>query len=286
VLVVTVALLIGGLRWYVFLRAGEVRTSVPQCLRAYGIGMFANNFLPTGFGGDVARGFVIAPAAPSKTRAFASIVVDRVTAFGCLLVLAWLTVALAPAVVPTSLLDLLAIATGAGVVAMSALAFAAYRGSRPSGDTSLRRLDRILVQAWPVVGGGSRMRRVLGVTTFLGLLYQGTIVLATWILARSIDLDVSYAVLAVVTPLVIVATLAPISIAGFGVREVGYVALLAEAGVSASDATLLSLMNVAALAIATLPGAVAMLVPAGQNGRRPVDAKRGVEVETFDAARR
>jgi glycosyltransferase 2 family protein len=259
---------------------------VPQSLRAYGIGMFANNFLPTGFGGDVARGLVIAPAAPSKTRAFASIVVDRVTAFGCLLLLAWLAVPLAPAVVPSSLLDLLAIVTSASVVAISALAFAAYRGTRPGGDTSLRRLNRILAQAWPVVGGGSKMRWVLGVTTSLGLLYQGTIVLATWILARAVDLDVSYAVLAVVTPLVILATLAPISIAGFGVREVGYVALLAEAGVSAPDATLLSLMNVAALAIATLPGAVAILLPVGRLRRRSVEANQGAEVETLDAPRR
>jgi hypothetical protein len=184
------------------------------------------------------------------------------------------------------LLGLLAIVTSAGAVAMSALVFAAYRGSRPAAATPLRRLNRLLAQVWPVLGGGSKTRWVLGVTTLLGLLYQGIIVLATWILARAIDLDVSFAVLAVVTPLVIVATLVPISIAGFGVREVGYVALLAEAGVSAPDATLLSLMNVAALAIATLPGAVAILLPVGRLRRRSVEANQGAEVETLDAPRR
>jgi hypothetical protein len=62
--------------------------------------------------------------------------------------------------------------------------------------------------------------------------------------------------------------------------------LLAEAGVSAPDATLLSLMNVAALAIATLPGAVAILLPVGRLRRRSVEANQGAEVETLDAPRR
>ena len=46
--------------------------------------MFANNFLPTGFGGDAARALVIARAAPSTARAVASVVVDRFTALACL----------------------------------------------------------------------------------------------------------------------------------------------------------------------------------------------------------
>lgn len=285
VLVVAAALVIGGVRWHVFLRAGEVRTSVLQTLRAYGIGMFANNFLPTGFGGDVARAFVIAPSGPSRGRAFTSVVVDRITALGCLLLVAWLAVALSPATVPGSLLGVLAIATGAGLAAAATLALAALRGSRMGAGTVSRQLNALLGHVWPAIDGRARVRNVLGLTTLLGLIYQGTMVLASWILARAIDLDVSFALLAVVTPLVIISTLVPISIAGFGVREVGYVALLAEAGVSAPDATLLSLLNAVALAIATLPGAVALLLP-GPHRRPVVEAQRNVAVETLDHARR
>jgi hypothetical protein len=112
-------------------------------------------------------------------------------------------------------------------------------------------------------------------------------VLASWILARAIDLDLSFSLLAVVSPLVIVATLIPISIAGFGVREGGYVALLATAGVSAPDATLLSLLSVATLAIATLPGAVALLLPsAGRRHRPRSEPQPGEHAEPIDAAPR
>jgi hypothetical protein len=63
-----------------------------------------------------------------------------------------------------------------------------------------------------------------------------------------------------VLPLVLFATIIPISIAGFGVREGAFVALLGEAGVSSADAVLLSLATVASLAIASLPGGVLMIV--------------------------
>ena len=286
VLVVEVALVIGGLRWHVFLRAGEVQTTVPQTLRAYGIGMFANNFLPTGFGGDAARAVVIAPAAPSMARAVASVVVDRITALACLVIVAWLAVAVAPDDVPGSLVGLLGAMTLVGVALALALTLVARRGRLPGAGT-FRRLNRPLAEMWKAVGGRKAARSVLARTTLLGLLYQGMMVLASWILARAIDLDLSFSLLAVVSPLVIVATLIPISIAGFGVREGGYVALLATAGVSAPDATLLSLLSVAALAIATLPGAVALLLPsAGRRHRPRSEPQSGEHAEPIDAAPR
>ena len=79
------------------------------------------------------------------------------------------------------------------------------------------------------------------------------------LIALSISLDVSFAVLGVTLPLVLVITV-PVSIGGFGVREGSYVLLLSYAGVSATDATLFSLLSAAAFALASLPGALALLV--------------------------
>ncbi len=47
----------------------------------------------------------------------------------------------------------------------------------------------------------------------------------------------------------------PISIGGFGVREGSYVVLLGGASISATDATLISVLSIAALFVASLPGA-------------------------------
>jgi hypothetical protein len=80
------------------------------------------------------------------------------------------------------------------------------------------------------------------------------------VLSESLGLDIDPELIAVVLPLVLFATVVPISIAGFGVREGAFVALLGEAGVSSGDAVLLSLATVASVAIASLPGGVLMIV--------------------------
>jgi hypothetical protein len=72
--------------------------------------------------------------------------------------------------------------------------------------------------------------------------------------------------MAVATPLILLISLMPISIAGFGVREGGMVLVLGAAHVSATDATVISLTGVVAVMIATLPGGIALLLP----GPRPV----------------
>jgi len=74
-------------------------------------------------------------------------------------------------------------------------------------------------------------------------------------LARAIGVHLPFATAAVTLALVTVVTLIPISIGGFGVREGTYVVLLGAASVGATDATLISLLSVAVLFLASLPGA-------------------------------
>jgi hypothetical protein len=101
---------------------------------------------------------------------------------------------------------------------------------------------------------------MLAVVALLGLAFQVLTVFALWMVARAIDVHASFSLLVVVAPLVLAITLVPISIAGFGVRQGGWCFSLGAAGYSATEATLLSLMGVAALVVASLPGAAAMLL--------------------------
>ena len=94
----------------------------------------------------------------------------------------------------------------------------------------------------------------------LAVAFQILMIAATWVLSESLALGIDPELIAVVLPLVLFATIVPISIAGFGVREGAFVALLGEAGVSSGDAVLLSLATVVSVAIASLPGGVLMIV--------------------------
>ena len=101
--------------------------------------------------------------------------------------------------------------------------------------------------------------RPLGRTVLIGLGFQGLVYRSAWLVARSISLDVPFAVIGAVLAPVLILSTAPVSIGGFGVREGSYVLLLGYAGVSATDATLFSLLLAATFAIASLPGALALL---------------------------
>ena len=80
-----------------------------------------------------------------------------------------------------------------------------------------------------------------------------------WLLASAIALDLAYAVAAVTLPPVLLVAALPISIAGYGVREGSYVLLLGHVGVSATDATLFSLLAGISFAIASLAGGLALV---------------------------
>ena len=88
-------------------------------------------------------------------------------------------------------------------------------------------------------------------------------------MARAVGLDLPFSLMAVAMPLILLISLMPISIAGFGVREGGMIFVLGAAGVSATDATVISLTGVVAVMLATLPGGIAMLLP----GPKPVPEK-------------
>jgi hypothetical protein len=96
-----------------------------------------------------------------------------------------------------------------------------------------------------------------------------------WLIAESLGLGLDPAELTVVVPPVLLAALLPISIAGFGVREGAFVVLLAEFGVSSADATLLSLLSVAAVVVASIPGGLA--IAAGRELRRSSAQLVGVD---------
>lgn len=268
------ALVVGAERWHVLLHAAEVRSPRWQTLRAYAIGVFSNSFLPTGFGGDAARAWIVGRSRAAMTRAATSVVVDRLTSICCLGVVAWGATALAPGSVPEELVAALGVASGAAL-----LGFAVLLVGVRSGHGIARRLparvQRVARETRDTLVAYAKDRWLIAAALVLGVIFQLLMVTAAWFLAKAIELEVAYAVIAVVTPVVLVATLLPISVAGFGVREGSYAVLLATVGVSTTDATLLSLLTFAALAVSSLPGALALLARGGDLERRPRPSASG-----------
>jgi glycosyltransferase 2 family protein len=253
---VCVALLVGALRWHALLHGANIPTRPGETLRAYGIGIFSNNFLPTAFGGDGVRAWIVGRSGRPLARALTSVFADRAVALAALFALGWVGVALSSVVVPRQLATPFVVATAAGILA-GVVGVVVLRGR------GLSRLLPTVLRPWASeVAATLRAygldRRLQVEALVLSLIFQVLMVTALWTLSEALQLDISPEILAITMPLVLIATLMPVSVAGFGVREGAYVVLLGEVGVSAGDATLLSLFSIASLAIASLPGGFAL----------------------------
>jgi uncharacterized protein (TIRG00374 family) len=251
---------VGALRWYLLLKGAGLEPGPLHALRAFMIGVFSNNFLPTSFGGDVARALIIARSGPRLVKALTSVAVDRLTSIWCLLAVSWVAIPTESGVVPRSLvLALLAMTLGGSAIMLGVFALAMRGGQRLARHLPERVVSwasQIRATLWLY----ARQVKTLAWASLLGVAYQALAVTAVWAIAKAINLHLPYALAAVTAPLVLAITLIPISLAGFGVREGGMVLVLGAANYSATDATLLSLIGVVALVLSTLPGAIAILL--------------------------
>jgi uncharacterized protein (TIRG00374 family) len=278
-LLIALALIVGALRWHLLLHGARLPTTAAETARAYWIGTFSNNFLPTGYGGDAVRSWLVGRSGKPLARAFTSVAVDRGAALVALFALGWFGLAVAP-IDPGDLVTPFLIASLAAVVLTAALLITLRRRGlgrflpdliRPSASEVAETL-RVY----------ARSHRLQVETILLSLGYQVISIGSLWCLAEALGLGISPAILAVVAPLVLITTLIPVSVAGFGVREGTYVLLLGQVGVSSGDATLLSLFSVVALAIASLPGGVAIAL--GQGGEfRQISAASHMTADTHAA---
>ena len=247
---------IASVRWHALLEAADVPVTQRASLRAYLIGMFANNLLPSGYGGDAVRAWVVSGTGKPLARSLTSVIADRVSALLCLLAIAWIACVFKADEIPGTVVLLLGISTALlGAVGVVALVIARRRG--------LGRFLPDAVRPWAsevagVIRAYEGDRRLIALVLALGIAYQAVVLTGFWLIAEALGLGLDPAVLAIVVPPALIVALLPISVAGFGVREGAFVVLLGEFGVSAADATLLSLLAVAAVAIASAPGGVAI----------------------------
>jgi uncharacterized protein (TIRG00374 family) len=252
---VVAALTIGALRWRRLLTAAEVPLSLRSLARVYSVATFSGTFLPTAVGGDVTRALLVTRRGALLTRVVMTIVVDRLGGLVGLLGSAWIAFSLQSTTVPAGAQIFLAWVTGVVVVGSLLLAVAVHRGSRllrtliPARLTSMARETRALIRRY------ASDRETLAIVLVSSLVYQALISLQLVMLARAIDVHLPFATAAVTLALVTIVTLIPISIGGFGVREGSYVVLLGGASIGPTDATLISLLSVATLFLASLPGA-------------------------------
>ena len=192
-------ILVRSLRWRWLLDAAGARVPFRRVVYLYFIGSFFNTFLPTGFGGDVVRVLEIGPGATSD-QAAGTALVDRLTGFIILFVLALVTLPFSYRLLPANLTWIIT-AMALAVLAGSALLFEGRLLRRLTGW--LPRSASLAGDAWigktySVITACGR-RGVLG-ALFWSLVFNLLQVFANVLVARALGVTVSAWVFFMIVP--------------------------------------------------------------------------------------
>ncbi|MEI6437454.1 MAG: lysylphosphatidylglycerol synthase transmembrane domain-containing protein [Candidatus Omnitrophota bacterium] len=253
-------------RWALLMKALNLKASWSTTFRYFFIGLFCNLFLPTSIGGDVVKAIGMSRSVGNKAKVFASVVLDRLSGFGGLVVLALLAylfghqVIDAPAVmIPVISLSLLSLVVGfmlfhEKVYTLCYKIFSPF----PKVHHALMDMhaDVVLMKA--------RKRTAFGCVALSALL-QVMGAYMYYLIAIALGQHVSLMYFLVVAPIVCAVTFLP-SIGGLGVREVGWVYFLAKVGVDKGVAASISLISFFFVVVVGLLGGI-LYVTSGPSRR-------------------
>ncbi|MCC8950214.1 flippase-like domain-containing protein [Bradyrhizobium sp. Arg62] len=229
---------LGVLRW----REISVECGAPletgQAMRFNVIGTFFNQTLPSSIGGDAVRLWLVARAGAGWRAATYSIFVDRAIGLIALAVVIAATLPWSYRLISDShgwmallLLDLAALAAGLGFLLIGVLPWAWLKQWWATHH----------IHACAVIANRVLFSRKHGlrVATLSIAIHVVTVVIA-WCVVKSITAPVTFGQIFQLLPPVMLITMMPISIAGWGVREAtmalafGYAGLIANEGVNIS----------------------------------------------------
>jgi uncharacterized membrane protein YbhN (UPF0104 family) len=215
----------------------------------YYVGLFANNFLPSGIGGDALRIYGSARISGKTTEAAASVIFERLLAslvLGLTASLALLFVSL-PNSIKYQVYWCVGIIVGVCFFIPAALFCCSFRENTMAGRW-LSQLSKY--KATPTV-----LIKVLA----LSFLFQALMVLANVFIFSSAGINLPLAVHFLNIPVIMAVSMLPVSINGLGIREGMYIILYGYAGVDSARAVSFSLLFFIMVTLASLAGGIALL---------------------------
>jgi uncharacterized protein (TIRG00374 family) len=234
-------------RWRVLLHALNDRPGLGYLVYLYYIGYFANNFIPSGFGGDLVKVVSLRQSHGSGSEALSSVLMERVTGLVgssliALVALLWnLTVHALNLDLP-SILWVLIVLTAVGIP----LAFFVARWSDP-----IKLVNRHYpsIRELPYYGKFENLvntihrypLRALVSSLLISLPFTLNLILVQMTVARAFGVELPFRVFALFVPVIALVSLLPITFNGLGLREGIYTFLFVPVGVPAATAVSMSL---------------------------------------------
>ncbi len=246
-------ILLRSYRWYILLNALDDRPPFRQLLYLYFVGFFFNNFIPSGFGGDVVKVLSLRQEHGRGAEALSSVIMDRLTgligsSIIALIALAWNSIqpwsnqvaanlSLPPAL--TASIALISLGVPLGFILVRWVDPVSLLASRLPSIRRLiasARLQRLLetIHRYPLP--------TLLQALLTSIPFTLSLVVTQYSIARALSVDVPFYLFPLFVPIISIINLLPLSFNGLGMREGIYQFLFVPMGVSNASAIAMSLV--------------------------------------------
>ena len=245
-------MVINSLRWNFLLKAQDVDIPVIDTLKLFITGAFASNFLPSTIGGDTIRAVGLLKYNISLTLSAASVVLDRL-----MNVLATMTFLPLSFIVFGKQLDLFSsISANFNLNIPNNFLIGMVTITRGWTERWLVKIKNWFSRLWGIVRVWLHRPDILIAAFVLSWLSTFVIFLGIWILARGLGMDLALIEVMGIMVLTYFISMLPISINGYGLREIAVTALYVQVGASLEQASTLAVITRFMLLLETLPGAL------------------------------
>jgi hypothetical protein len=255
--------LISTVRWQRLLLAEGIRLPLWRLILVYFEGAFFSLFLPTLIGGDIVRGFAIYRITRGHDASVASILVDRLSGFAALIVIAMVALVLAYGQIRDPQAAVMILGVAAAFILLIAVLLHSRMKEHASGLLRAVGLTKFEAKLERMVDALQRYRghrRALGQAILLSALLQALIIVIYYFIGAGLNVGVPLSYFFLYVPLITVVAMLPVSVAGLGVREGGTVYFFAKVGVDTASALTMSLAWFSLTLVVSGLGGLAFLV--------------------------
>lgn len=241
--------LLAGYRWGRVMKKLQFGQKSAFYMGSYFKGSFFNQGLPTSIGGDAVRVLDVAGNGHRKRDAFIGVFIDRILGLSGLLILNLAANFFLPGLLPEKLFLMINVIVLGGLIGFISFIYihkikALYKG----------RLLTYILRVSEYLNKILHDIRSISFHLVIGVLIHLFSIINIYFVGQSVGLDYDLLTIAVIVPPVILLTLIPISLAGWGIREGAMIGLFGLIGGVAATILSMSILYGIILIIASLPG--------------------------------
>jgi len=246
---------IAAFRWRAVLQVCDVHASFLRLQNLLWIAQFINQAMPTFLVGDAVRAWYLCRDGNTAGNVIRGVLLDRIAGIaGLILLLVMLSEPILhrlPSAAGWSIVMFASSSAGAMIVALLAVGACVKFGVRIRWSA----LEGLLTDTWLIVTDYPRACLIAAAAVGSYLLAS----VATFLLASDLSIGLTLSDSLALVPVALLASLVPISFAGWGLRESAFVFLLGSIGIPPEKALALSICYGGTAFIAALPGGLIWL---------------------------